>query len=280
MTLQVQWSTFQYYPTFSDVTCTELVNWMEATSAEIQYNKEWIYHREHRTVALSGVTIRNQLFTLLDVNEDICELAIRSMRTVMTDCMANQNSAVPERHFLSPEFSKFVFHGESPKSSPLLQLLFGGPFISYDISHCKMFVCVAELKGSWCCYVWDLDKTRLTIFYPSAGTSDDETVKNRHLHSVFHLHPALMCCLNRYCRIKTGDLFCWHIVLYRNEVATTSRYGSGLWALYFACGFDGDKISTPLNEISMKKFRDKILYGILSLPNNEGTLPSIIFQSS
>ncbi|KAL6654911.1 hypothetical protein ACP70R_008376 [Stipagrostis hirtigluma subsp. patula] len=220
-------------------------HWIQLNPAHIDYIRDWILHRQHRTVLLTGRVIRFEMFETLSIGRDICELATRVFR--LSEVQRCSSDGFISRHFLSADWSNYIYNGIAT-------------------THETFF-------SNKC----------LTVVDPSITPATQQLVGKRHFWEAAKLHIDLIRCLQLYCGYDGIQTDRWVLrILSRVTEKPMSEQNcstrSGLYALFCAVQFDGAGLLNAPTEELLLSFRNKLLYHILRLPENQGCLPDAFKQ--
>ncbi|KAL6614374.1 hypothetical protein ACP70R_036644 [Stipagrostis hirtigluma subsp. patula] len=254
--------------------CRDLVDWILSNKDNFDYYNTWISHDEHRSIQVSGMALRKQFFLKLELDEDMCELA---MRTFRYEVIQNEPMNKISRHFISPDWAKMVIAGAKPDKDCCLQKFFKSEHIPYDVSTCQLLVTVLEDDGMYACYVWDIVSRRVTVFDPMANASSPvDDIFQKHKHHNFHMLPTLMSCMRLYFGKDIGCSLDWETILLTGPIPPSIRGWTALCSLFFAYEFNGVDLCSAMSEDSVVRFRNNLLWSMMNLPGNRSALPLVL----
>ncbi|KAL6604003.1 hypothetical protein ACP70R_044364 [Stipagrostis hirtigluma subsp. patula] len=251
----------------------KLCQWIELTPTHAEYLRDWIDHWDIRTVAMTGETIRQQLFESLKINRDLCELSVRALREREMGRIVGEYSC--KRHFLSPDWPHYILNGIPATEESFFKPMFVNDSFKYNVAKCRMVICPVEIEQIWACYVWDFFSKRLTIIDPTISPMSQDYVGSKHFKEAPKLHGDLMRCMDLYCGYNGTETDLWVIRMLTHVTDRPSSTRSGLHSLYCATQFDGVSLRSSLCEDYLLEFRNKLLFNILKLQGNRAPLPKI-----
>ncbi|KAL6622606.1 hypothetical protein ACP70R_032485 [Stipagrostis hirtigluma subsp. patula] len=225
-----------------------LSNWILSNPIHRDYHRDWVVHKEHRVIAFSGTKIRNQLYGNVAMDNDLCELALRLFRYNEV-CLANDQSSLVERHFLSADWAELVMHGIPETEHEEFAWMFDANEMKYNVSSCRMIVTVVKLHGCWACYVWDLLSKCLTILDPMVGLTTHQEFGPKHFAEAPRLHGAMMGCLEEYCNFDSSSVTQWTMRMFTRLTDETISHESGIYSLYAAVNYDGVGLTATASKV-------------------------------
>ncbi|CAO2198903.1 unnamed protein product [Urochloa humidicola] len=248
--------------------------WVSSTEESSEYYWNWIEHSDHRTIAILGDTFKSIMMNTLPFNHDFCEIATRLFRKHEKISCTNPTNR-PCRHFLSPDWARFVLSDVIPERDDHFSRMFSVDYTTYTVANCQMVSTLVELEKQWACYIWDFPSRRLTIIDPQLRTSTLEEVKVRHCSTSAILHSHFLLCMEIYYGTKRKDILDWEVVLLGDIIPSPNSDLSALYALYYSLEFDGESIRVPPTHERINHFKTALMYQILHIEDNAGKLPKI-----
>ncbi|KAL6650354.1 hypothetical protein ACP70R_009279 [Stipagrostis hirtigluma subsp. patula] len=170
---------------------------------------------------------------------------------------------------------EFALCGVQPTCREFYENLFTGNHITYDVAKCRMVVAVVNLDDSWSSYVWDFVAHRLSILDPSMCESTEQTIYHKHKGMAPTLLGSMLKCMELYCGKEVGNIYNCDILLARKFIEAPQIERSGLYSLYCASEFNGVTLSREITEDQLLQFRSHLLWHLLSLPSNNGYVPTV-----
>ncbi|XBI62839.1 hypothetical protein VPH35_043377 [Triticum aestivum] len=166
------------------------------------------------------------------------------------------------RHILESDFAMMVLANENVMSSHSVLDQFRKIAVLYDISKCRTIIVPALVNVTWCSYFLDMMQKCVHVADPTYVRSNEIELKKMHDSNVKKILLAMTTVVKE---LYSG----WKLYI----------EDSGLVTIIFIRDFHGDKINGSYTQESVMSFKPLLLYELLSIKGNNGTVSTSYIET-
>uniref|UniRef100_A0A0A9A5J5 Ubiquitin-like protease family profile domain-containing protein n=1 Tax=Arundo donax TaxID=35708 RepID=A0A0A9A5J5_ARUDO len=237
-------------------------------------HRVWFKHDVPYHISMDGVELLRQAAPGTDFEYEFMDAVIR-FYTQLDDksySVLNDNRWC---HYLPASFSVDVLRCGDLQQSEDVHSMFIGSHLKYNVEDCRMIFAPVFLELDWHCYVWDFKCRMITVLDPTCMNMEEKFIENKHSKFVDMMHEAIFDCKNTFFRGWDVSRVGWERNYAIIAGAGGSRSDSGVYALHYARFFDGNAMRKLIPPGKVDKYRNRLLFEVLTMEGNTGHLPSI-----
>lgn len=158
----------------------------------------------------------------------------------------------------------------------MLEEMFAGYHITYNIAKCRMIRAPVYIDWDWSLYVWNFERGTVVVIDPVNMVAGREVLMEKHEPIVHKLHKAMQKCKEEYFNDPDVDMEGWTRDYISIQGANCGSTCSGLYTMFYARYFDGQMLTRIVTPESQNMHKFNILHQLLSLAQNNASLPPIL----